>query len=125
MNRTILLADDDLQVLQMLRLNLEEEGYSVLMACDGQQAIQIASKYRVDLIILDVNMPLYNGLRTLEALRQSAATQHTPIILLTGAQSDTVYPALEAHQHVTFIKKPVDLEHINSLIRQLMTQPNE
>lgn len=119
---TVLLVDDDMQVLHMLRYNLEEEGYTVLTGADGQMAIQIASTYLPDLIIMDVNMPVYNGLRALEALRGLKDTANTPIILLTGAQSDRVYPALEAFQRVFFIKKPVDLEHINSMIKEALTK---
>jgi len=118
----ILLIDDDAGVLNMLRINMQDQGYEVLVGMDGQEAIQIAFKNKPDLIVMDVNMPMYNGLRALEALRKRPDTSQIPVILLTGAQSDTVYPALEAHARVTFIKKPVDLESINSLVRQLLDQ---
>lgn len=118
----VLIVDDDPQVLGMLRANFEEEGYAVLTGGDGQAAILIARQHIPDLIIMDVNMPLYNGLKALEALREMPSTAWIPVVLLTGAQSDTIYPSIEAAPRLTFVKKPVDLEHINSIARQLITR---
>ena len=111
-----------MQILQMLRSSLEEEGYAIQAASDGQMAIQIAMNSKPDLIIMDVNMPMYNGFKTLQALRGMKETQLIPVILLTGAQSDAVYPVVEAHQRVIFIKKPVDLEQINSTVRRILNE---
>jgi len=120
MATSILLIDDDQQILNMLRMNLEDLGYRIQTGSDGQMAIQMARNSRPDLIIMDVNMPMYNGLRALEALRQMNETRLIPVLFLTGAQSDQVYPTIEAHSRVSFIKKPVDLEHINSLIKEML-----
>lgn len=121
---TILIIDDDPQILTMLRMNFEDEGYRVLIGQDGQAAIQQARQYRPQLIIMDVNMPMYNGLKALEALRGLSETRLIPVILLTGAQSDTIYPSIEGVDRVTFVKKPVDLENINSLVRQIIEKTN-
>ena len=60
---TILVVEDEETVLKMLAFNLEEEGYTVLTAMDGEQALQIIRKKKPDLIILDILLPLLDGLR--------------------------------------------------------------
>jgi DNA-binding response OmpR family regulator len=117
---TILVIDDDQYVVNLLKYSLEEAGYRVLPGYDGQMAIQLARTYQPHLAILDVNMPLLNGIKTLEYLRKSPETAIIPVLFLSGARSDLVYPAVMADPRATFIKKPIDLIHIHSLIGELL-----
>ena len=96
------------------------EGYRVLEGYDGQMALQMARMSRPHLIILDVNMPLISGLKALEYLRESETTKMIPILFLTGEASANVAPRLTAEPRVAHVKKPIDLEDLNSLVRQLL-----
>src|SRR4051812_23785010 len=111
---TVLLVDDDLGLVQMLKANLQAEGHNVITAYDGQMAIQLARMRKPNLIIMDVNMPMINGLRALEFLRRSQETARIPVLLLSGEKSSSIYPIIESVQRVTFVKKPIDLENLNS-----------
>ncbi|EHC85517.1 Copper-sensing two-component system response regulator CpxR [Salmonella enterica subsp. enterica serovar Uganda str. R8-3404] len=76
----ILLVDDDRELTSLLKELLEMEGFNVLVAHDGEQALELLDD-SIDLLLLDVMMPKKNGIDTLKALRQ---THQTPVIMLTA-----------------------------------------
>ena len=78
---TILVADDDFRLCQLLETVLTEENYDVYLANDGEQALNILSERSVDLLLLDVMMPKLNGLQT---ARQVCRRFSTPILMLTA-----------------------------------------
>lgn len=119
---TILVVDDDTSVVNLLREDLQMEGHDVLTGYDGQMAIQLAKTRKPHLIIMDVNMPLTSGLKALQSLRQLPETKLIPILLLTGEPSAKVYPTLESQPRMAFLKKPVDLDHLNSMVKQFIQQ---
>lgn len=85
----ILLADDDAMILDVLRYQLEKEGYQVLTAEDGQQALDLAQTGQLDLVLLDVMMPKLQGWEVCRELRR---TSEVPILMLTarGEEMDRV-----------------------------------
>ena len=117
MSDSVLVIDDDPSIVHLLKEDLESEGYRVYEGYDGQMALQLARKNRPSLIIMDVNMPVINGLKALEFLRGLEETKTIPIIFLTGEASDNVFPSLESAPRVAHLKKPIDLEHLNSMVR--------
>ncbi len=84
MPRTILIVDDEEDILQLLRYNLEKEGYLVKTANNGAKAIDIASDGPVDLLLLDVMMPEVDGFDVCRRLRATPIHATTPIIFLTA-----------------------------------------
>ena len=120
MQTKILVVDDDPSIVNLLKENLEDQGYQVLVGFDGQAALQMARTSLPSLIILDVNMPLINGLKALEFLRGNEETRNIPVVFLTGENSDRVSPALDSATRVTHLKKPIDLEDLNSLVREIL-----
>ena len=117
---SILLADDEPQILKLVKEDLESRGYHVLTASDGQTAIQLATTQRPDLIVLDVAMPMATGLKAFESLRSLPATQVIPVIFMTGVPSAEVYPTVAQGTRVAHIKKPVDVVELASLIQQFL-----
>src|SRR4051812_41826705 len=122
MSASILIIDDDPSLVHMIATDLEEEGYLITIGYDGQAAIQLAKADLPHLIIMDVNMPMTNGIKAMESLRQNPDTRNIPIILLTGESSDTVFPKIHSMDRVAHIKKPIDLEDLNSLVKQFIKQ---
>ena len=120
MQKTVLVVDDDPSIVHLLREDLEVEGYRVIEAFDGQMALQQARSARPHLIILDVNMPFLSGLKALEFLRESPETHKIPVLFLTGEASANVAPHLAEAPRVAHVKKPIDLEDLNSLVRQFL-----
>jgi len=84
-NRTILVVDDEPQIRRVLRATLSSNGYDVIEAKNGQEAIEIAVREHPDLILLDVNMPEMSGLETCSKMRLSFST---PIIMVTVRNSE-------------------------------------
>lgn len=80
----ILIADDDPDILDVLRITLEGEGYEVLEAHDGEEAINVIRKTPLDLLITDFKMPRMCGDEVCRILKQDILIQHMPIIMLTG-----------------------------------------
>ena len=80
----ILIADDDLDILDVIKITLETEGYEVLEAHDGKEAIEMIKKSTPDLLITDFKMPRMCGDEVCKILKQDILIQHMPIIMLTG-----------------------------------------
>ena len=85
MKETILIAEDDADIRDLLRLYLESEGFSVVEARDGEEAMRKANSTAPDLAILDVMMPRMNGLELTKALRRVSAI---PILILSARSTD-------------------------------------
>ncbi|WP_098744752.1 response regulator transcription factor [Paenibacillus sp. EZ-K15] len=82
---TILIADDEAEIADLIELHLKKEGYDVLKAADGQEAVQAAQAHSIDLAILDIMMPKLDGY---EVIRQIRERNHMPIIFLSAKTSD-------------------------------------
>lgn len=82
---TILIADDEPEIADLIELHLKKEGYDVLKAADGQEAVQAAQAHSIDLAILDIMMPKLDGY---EVIRQIRERNHMPIIFLSAKTSD-------------------------------------
>ena len=80
----ILVADDEPNLREALRILLERNGFDVLLAEDGQEAVEIAQRERPDLVILDVMMPRMDGFEACRRLRAHYRTRHIPIVILTA-----------------------------------------
>ena len=86
--KTVLVVDDEPDILDLVRFRLEHDGYRVLTASDGQTGLTLAQQERPDLCILDVMMPKLSGLEVLARLRADPATAATRVILLTARGQD-------------------------------------
>jgi DNA-binding response OmpR family regulator len=119
--RRILLADDDSQVRESVAAVLAEEGFHVLSAANGAEALAIVSTSLVDLVILDLHMPVKNGWDTFERL--SAEHPLVPVIIAT-ARPNQLFTALGAGVGA-LLEKPLDIPHLLSTIRRLLMESSE
>lgn len=117
----IVIADDDPDLLELLRINLEAEGHTVKVACNGTEALDLALHAHPDLLVLDVMMPGFDGLEVTRMLRARPETAHLPIVLLTARGSNP--EILEGWRSGAdyYITKPFELEHLLYFI-QLMQE---
>jgi two-component system alkaline phosphatase synthesis response regulator PhoP len=86
--RTILIVDDEQDLLDLIEYNLKREGFLVLRAENGEKGISIAKERQPDLVLLDIMMPRMNGHQVCETLRGDAATRRIPIIFLTARDDE-------------------------------------
>ncbi|OGR82901.1 MAG: hypothetical protein A2901_08820 [Elusimicrobia bacterium RIFCSPLOWO2_01_FULL_54_10] len=83
--RTVLVADDEVNLLNLLKDNLEEEGYEVFTAADGEEALKVWVQKRPDAVVLDIEMPRMNGWKVLEEIRKVTLSNEVPVILILSA----------------------------------------
>lgn len=81
----ILIADDDPDILDLIRFRLGQEGYETVTATDGQQALDLAREHPPDACVLDVMMPKLSGLEVVQAMRKDESLREIPLLILTAA----------------------------------------
>ena len=102
----VLVAEDDEDILDLVVFDLESEGYDVLTARDGQEAVALALERHPDLVLLDVAMPGLDGYEVTRRLRADESTRGTPVVLLTArAQVKDVIAGFEAGAN-DYVTKP-------------------
>lgn len=118
----ILIADDEEDILQFLSYNLKKEGYEVITATNGAEAISIAEKEKPDLIVLDIMMPVMDGMEACKELRQLPETKDKLIVFLTARNEDYSQIAGFENGADDYITKPIKpklfLSRIKALLRR-------
>ena len=120
--RKVLIADDEPDIRELLQYNLSAEGFEVLQAKNGDEALDLARKQKPDLILLDVMMPKKSGIEVCQLLRGQADFRNTLIVMLTALSDDgSVIKGLETGAD-DYIGKPVSpkvlISRINALLRR-------
>ena len=109
--RRILLVEDDRFLRKAAETTLKQQGYTVITAADGEEALRVARSAPPDLILLDVIMPKLNGFQVLDALKKDPTTAHVPVIILSNLGQDRdVQQAMEAGATAYFIKADLSLQ---------------
>ena len=121
--RKVLIADDEPDILEILKYNLSNEGYEVITAKDGDEALEKARRTMPDLVILDIMMPKKTGVEVCQLLRTQSAFKETLIIFLTAVNDEgTQIRCLETGAD-DYISKPISpklfLSRVNALFRRL------
>ena len=120
MAETILIVDDDLDILELLKMNLEPEGYNVRTADNGKSAVQSACANPPDLILLDVMMPEKNGFEVIEELKNIEDTKNVPVILVTArGQTEDKVLGLDTGAD-DYITKPFDLREVTARVEAVL-----
>jgi DNA-binding response OmpR family regulator/DNA-binding CsgD family transcriptional regulator len=113
----VLVADDSPDSLAMLNEALINEGYTIFVAMDGQQAINIAERISPDIIIMDAIMPNLDGFEACKQLKNNRELHDVPVIFMTGlSNSEDVIKGLEAGG-VDYVNKPVNLDELIARIQ--------
>ncbi|HRH02119.1 MAG: response regulator transcription factor [Bacteroidetes bacterium] len=118
--QTILLVDDDTDILEFLSYNLRKEGYRVLTADNGKQAVEIALQEKPQLILLDVMMPGMDGVETCNQLRENSELQQVIIAFLTARNEDYSQIAGFEVGADDYISKPIKPRVLISRIKALL-----
>ncbi len=123
---TILVIDDEKDLIELVRYNLEKEGYDVIAATDGASGLEVIRKHRPELVMLDLMMPGMDGLQVCQRLRADQRTAHTPVIMLTAkaTESDRIVGLeLGADDYVTKPFSPREvIARVKALLRRTAQQ---
>lgn len=116
---TILLIEDELHVADLIKQSLEEEGYKVVHATEGITGLQIIESQQIDLVILDVLLPLHNGFEVCKMIRAKGFTDLPVLILTALASAENIVLGLDTGAD-DYLSKPFKLIELKARIRNLL-----
>lgn len=125
MKEKILIVEDEKDIIKMLEYNLKKEGFKVIAACNGEDALDLAGRQQPDLILLDLMLPGMDGLEACKALKKESKTGSIPIIMLTAKsqESDKVVGLeLGADDYIT---KPFSVRELIARIKAVLRRVTE
>jgi DNA-binding response OmpR family regulator len=120
MRKRVLIVDDDQDIVQATCVRLDRAGYEAVFALDGDEAIRSVAEHPPDAIVLDVRMPVKDGLTTLAELKRGSDTQHIPVIMLSASIVDQ-HAALESGARF-FLRKPNGHGQLEEALRTVLTR---
>ncbi len=122
---TILIVDDEADLLDIIEYNLQKEGYNVLKAENGQEGIRLARKHNPDLIILDIMMPKMDGIEVCRILKEDKVLRSRPVIFLTAKSDEkTEVEGLDLGAD-DFLMKPISTAKLVSRIRVVLRRTSD
>jgi CheY-like chemotaxis protein len=117
----VLVVDDNKVIRQLIRVNLELEGFEVVTATDGVECLDLVHRVRPDVITLDVVMPRLDGVQTATRLRSDPRTRHVPVAIVSACTPYEVDNGADARVDA-FLAKPFEPSELVRLVRQLMAR---
>lgn len=118
-SKKILIVDDDYEIIDSIRYALEGEGYLVVIARDGNQALALAERENPDLMILDMMMPKRSGFLVLEKLRRVREVP-LPVIMITGNEGSRHKAYAELLGVSDYIRKPFAMDRLLQAVEKLL-----
>ncbi len=115
----VLVVDDNKVIRQLIRVNLELEGFEVVTAADGAECLDVVHRVRPDVVTLDVVMPRLDGIRTAERLRADPRTSHLPVAIISACGEHEVAGGAASGVDA-FLAKPFEPAELVRVVRQLM-----
>ncbi len=116
--RKILVIDDELEVIELLKKRLEKTGYQVVTATDGPQGFKTAMEQKPDLILLDIIMPEVDGLTVLRQLKAEGSTSRIPVVMVTAkGMTDSIFEARK-YGATDYIIKPFEWSELLKFIKR-------
>ncbi len=120
MAKTIMTVDDSASVRQMVAFTLKQNGYDVVEAVDGKDALGKLGGVKVDMVITDLNMPNLDGIGLIKGVRALPAHRFTPIIMLTTESQDTKKVEGKAAGATGWIVKPFKPEQLIAVVKKVI-----
>lgn len=129
MPKKVLVVDDDPDVRLINRTVIEENGYTALVAEDGEQGLQIIKKEAPDLVLLDILMPKQSGLRLYSQLKTSKSLKNIPVVILSGiakraflrSQKALVeFGGAEVPEPEIYLEKPVESDELAKVLKEIL-----
>jgi two-component system chemotaxis response regulator CheY len=120
MAKIIMTADDSASVRQMVSFTLKQNGYEVVEAVDGQDALTKLSTQKVDMLITDLNMPNLDGIGLIKGVRGGALNKFIPIIMLTTESQDSKKGEGKAAGATGWIVKPFKPDQLVAVVKKVL-----
>jgi two-component system chemotaxis response regulator CheY len=118
--KLIMSADDSASVRQMVTFTLKQNGYDVIEAVDGKDALTKLSAQKVDMLLTDLNMPNLDGIGLIKGVRAGALNKFIPIVMLTTESNDTKKAEGKAAGATGWIVKPFKPEQLIAVVKKVL-----
>jgi CheY-like chemotaxis protein len=128
LNKTVLVVDDEPDVVRFLQMALEDDGFTVVTAGDGKEGLEKAKKFKPDLISMDLVMPKHSGARMYRELQKDKELKKIPVLIVTGHAHDDLGKAdleeLTMSGPGIYLEKPVKPVNYVANVRKMLDLPN-
>ena len=119
-DRTVLIVEDDEDARYLMRLELEPLGYLIIEAENGEQAVEVAERERPDIILMDLSLPLMDGIAATQKIRATEGFNGVPVIAVTAHQETDFREGAKAAGFDAYVTKPIDINWLSELIKGLL-----
>ena len=113
-----MVVDDTADVREIIALRLRSLGFNVVEASDGREAVELAPRVHPGLIIMDLGMPVLNGLEATRRIRERGETRDVPVVAVTAFNDSCTRRSAEEAGCVGYISKPLDFEALDRVIQR-------
>jgi two-component system alkaline phosphatase synthesis response regulator PhoP/two-component system response regulator VicR len=125
MPRKILAVDDEKHIVRLVQINLQKEGFEVVTATNGREALEAVTQHSPDLIVMDVMMPEMDGFEALQKLKENPDTQTIPVIMLTAkAQDADVFKGWQSGADL-YLTKPFNPQELITFVKRIFESQQE
>lgn len=121
--KTVLYADDNLEIIELVKVLIERAGYQLLTAQDGNEAVQVSLEENPDLILMDINMPGMDGLTAVRQLRDDGF--NNPIIMLTASESEEDRDRAINAGSDEYILKTIDMGDVEIVLSRYLSDVSD
>jgi two-component system cell cycle response regulator DivK len=116
----VLIVEDDEDSRYLMRLELERLGYLIVEAENGEQAVEVATRERPDIILMDLTLPVMDGIAAAERIRATDGLSSIPVIAVTAHQETDFRKGAAAAGFDAYVTKPIDMNWLSELIKGLL-----
>jgi CheY-like chemotaxis protein len=117
---TVLIVEDDEDARYLMRLELESLGYLIIEAEDGEKAVEVAEREQPDIILMDLTLPLMDGIAATQKIRATKGCDGVPVIAVTAHQETDFREGAKAAGFDAYVTKPIDMKWLSELIKGLL-----
>lgn len=118
--KKILVIDDEQDMQKLLRIRLEQEGFIVVTAGDGEKGVKTAELESPNLILLDIMMPKMDGYSCLKEIRRIQKTRDIPVLMLSGKEEEKVRDLFAFQKISGYLEKPFELDNLVAKIKEIL-----
>jgi len=118
--KKILVIDDEEDMQKLVKIRLEQEGFSVITAGDGEKGIRAAELEMPDLILMDIMMPNMDGYSCLKEIRKIPGIKDTPVLMLSGKEEEKIRDLFAFQKISGYMEKPFELDNLVAKIKEIL-----
>ena len=118
--KKVLVVDDEEDMQKLVKIRLEQEGFVVITASDGEKGIKAAELEMPDLIIMDIMMPNMDGYSCLKEVRKIQKIKDTPVLMLSGKEEEKIRDLFAFQKISGYMEKPFELDNLVAKIKEIL-----